>query len=461
MDDGTKRFPTCVIEEAFGKQTTGETFPIKCTSADPEFLNLKGPAANSKRVQQAGQKLYDALVAHKDVEKFFAHTDVLPPSEGQRPSVCPLYLRMGTPDSEDLPWEILWETHKTFMVLDSQGRWPIARLASMPKPPEPLHKNIGTGLRLAVVLAAADENGAKEWGSISDKFANLKASLDVLGLVSEDDAKDAMTEDAIAWQAADPARKVEVNYVGDGNSLINRLRAQIPNIIHIFCHGVADVRPELELETRSDRLAEKKQGSIRLKSEDLLALASLDSLWLVVLNCCQAAKTAPQLHSLARDLVAAGVPAVVAMRESIQVDDAHLFAEHFYPALVAQLNSIFSIRNMKSPPDPIPFQEIVWVQAVHEARRKLSSFRERQPDGSVEWTYPVVYINRDRLHLHPRELKAAAILTVPQRLELMAKLDLLRSLRDTFRLATDPEAEKEGARMDLEIHQIEAQLAGG
>jgi hypothetical protein len=462
MDDGTKRFPTCVIEEAFGTQTTGETFPIKCTSGDAEFLNLtSGPATSSNRVQEAGRKLYDALVAHKDVAKFFAQTDVLPPLGGQPPSVCPLYLRMGTPDAEDLPWEILWETQKTFMILDPKGRWPIARLAAMPRQPEPLHKNVGSGLRLSVVLAAADESGAEEWASISAKFGSLKASLDVFGLVSEDAAKDAMTKDAGDWAAVNPARKVEVDFIGDGSSLINRLRAQAPNIVHIFCHGVSDPRPELELETRADRLTEKKQGSIRLRSEDLLALASLDSLWLVVLNCCQGAKTAPQLHSLARDLVAAGVPAVAAMRESIQVDDAHLFAEHFYSALFAQLNSIFSVRSMNPPPDPIPFQEIVWLQAVHEARRKLSSFRERLPEGSVEWTYPVLYVNRDRLHLHPRDLTAVAILTAPARLELLSKLDLLRAIREPLVLATDADAVNRRASIDAEIHQIEAQLAGG
>jgi hypothetical protein len=460
MEVGGKRLNIFMIDEAYGANLPGGTYPLECTSKDPEF-NLRvvlGTAKGGGPVLLAGKKLYSALVAHKPVQDFFAQTN---PSPSALPQYFPLYIRVDTPDAEELPWEILWETQKSFMILDPQGRWPIARLASMPKQAEPLHKNIWPALRLAVVLAAAGESGTEEWGNISNKFADLKAPLNVLGLVSEDTAKEAMTKDADSWAAADPVRKVEVDYVGDGNSLVNRLRSYAPNVIHIFCHGVADVRPELELETRSDRLAKCKQGSVRFKSEDLLPLASMDSLWLVVLNCCQAAKPAPQLHSLARDLVAAGVPAVVAMRESVEVNDANLFAEHFYPALFAQLNSTFAARNMKPPQNHIPFQEIVWVKAAHEARRKLSSSSQRLPDDSLAWTYPVVYVNRDQLHLHPRELEAAVMLTAQERLELIAKLDLLRAIREPLTLAIDAEASKRRTDIDVEIHQIEVQLAGG
>ncbi len=453
-----KRFPTCFIEEAFGKQGgTGDTFPIQCTSADLEFANPTGvPAANSKRVQQAGRKLYDALVANKDVEIFFAQTDALPPSANETPSVYPLFLRMANPEAENFPWEILWENQKTFMILDEYGRWPIARLANMEKREDILHKKIGTGLRFAVVLAAAGEKGADEWQNISSSFPKLSAPLDVLALVSEDTAHAAILNDAASSQGANPPRSIDVNYVGNRDSFIKKIKGYMPNIIHIFCHGAAVDRPELQLETRADRIAGNPQGSTRLKIDDLKSLGKLDWLWLVVLNCCQGAKTAPQLHSIARDLVYNGVPAVVAMRESVQVDDAHLFAEFFYPKLFEQLSSVFADRNTVPPPNEIVSPELLWVNAAHEARRKLGSTRDRSPEAWPEWTYPVIYIHRDKLHFHP----AQPALTEAERLELRARLDLLRSLRDNFKLANDPEAEKERANSDLEIHQIEAKLEG-
>jgi hypothetical protein len=448
-----------MIDEAFDAIAPGEFYPLQCTAKDPEFLNLTGaPPRNSERVKRAGEKLYGSLIAHKDVEKFFALTSAVPAATGQ-PKVFPLYIRIETPEAEDLPWETLWEKYKTFMVLDPQGRWPIARLASMSKPPEPLHKNIGEGLRLVVVIAAASENGLNEWQSISQAFESLKVPLEVLALVSEDATKTAIANAAIALQAAVPTRKIQVEYVGDNaTTFVDRLRSYMPNMVHIFCHGLAVDRPELELETRSDRLAKNPQGTIRLRSADLEPLASLDSLWLLVLNCCQGVKTAPQLHSIARDMVAQGVPAVVAMRESIHVDDAHLFADHFYPDLFTQLNAIFGARNRNPRPPTVLFPEILWVRAAHKARRELSSARNRIPEAWAEWTYPVVYINRDKLHLHPR---AGVILTVDQRLELMATLDVLRSIREPLRFSTDPEAAQEQARLNIEINQIEAQLAGG
>ena len=460
-DSAGMRVINCLIEEAFDTMAPTEFYPLRCTPKDPEFDNLTGvPPADSDRVRRAGEKLYGALVANKDVQDFFALTNALPPAFGQ-PRVFPLFIRVGSPEAEDLPWEMLWEAEKTFMVLDAQGRWPIARLAAMSKQPAPLHKNIGTSLRLAVVLAAAGENWTAEWESISESFSRLKGPLDVLVLVSDDAAKKAIT-DAPKWQAAAPARKLAVEYVGDnGEMLINRLCGYEPNIVHIFCHGDAANGPELELETRGDRLAKNAQGSIKLKLTDLLPLASLDWLWLVVLNCCQGAKTAPQLHSIARNLVIhAGVPAVVAMRESIHVDDAHLFAEHFYPDLLAQLNSIFAFRNENPSRDPIEFPELIWVRAVHKARRELSWARQRVPEAWAEWTYPVVYVNRDYLHLHPRQPTAAKTLTEAERLALIAELDVLRSLRDNYRRATDPAAVRERANIDIDIHQIEARLAG-
>lgn len=462
MELNGKRVHTCMIDEAFGSAVPGGTYLLDCNSNDAEFLKLRSKPAP---VRGAGQKLYGALVAHQPVRDFFAQTMVLPVAPPTLPAVFPLFIRVDTPDAEELPWEILWETQKSFMVLDPQGRWPIARLASVPKRAEPLHRKIGNELRLALVLAAAREDGANEWANISGAISKSSLPVDVLGLVSEEAAAKAMNADATAWQAQAhaPARKVDVKFVGDDSSaLMAKLRAHRPNVVHFFCHGISSVSPQLELETRSDRTAKKDRGSITLSSKALEELASFDSLWLVVLNCCQGAKTGGQLqlHSLARELVGRGIPAVVAMRESVSVNDANLFAEHFYPELFAQLQGVFALRHQPDPPDPIPFQEIVWVRAVDQARRQLSLVPNRPPDMSVEWTYPVLYVNRDELELHPRELKTDT-LSPEKRVELLTKIELWRAIRASLEFAFDAAAVAQRTNLDAQIRQAEAELAGG
>jgi hypothetical protein len=458
MELDGKRYNICMIDEAFDRNVQGGTYPLMCTPKDVEFINLSVvPPRDS--IRRAGEKLYNALVAHQPVRDFFAQTI---PNQvgGVELPVYPLYFRIDTPDAEELPWEILWETQRNFMVLDPQGRWPIARIATSPKRAEPLNRAVGTDLRFAIVLAAAGEKGADEWASISAAFASFNTAADVLGLVSEEESKRVITADAVAWQAGVPTRKVEVDYVGDRDALIERLRGHLPNIVHFFCHGGAEVRPGLEIETRGDRIGKKDYGSILLGSEHLVELAKLPSLWLVVLNCCEGAKTAPALHSLARDLVAAGIPAVVAMRESIAVNDAHLFSEYFYLTLFTQLQGLFTVRNGPTPPDPLPLQEIVWVRAVQEARRRLSSSTGRVPDSSAEWTFPVVYIHRDELNLHPRQLRTTA-LPQSKRLELLTQLETLRAIRAPLELAADQNAVMQLRNLDAEIQQVVAQLALG
>jgi hypothetical protein len=251
--------------------------------------------------------------------------------------------------------------------------------------------------------------------------------------------------------------EVDVDYVGDADKLIERLRVHLPNIVHFFCHGGAEGPPSLEVETRGDRVGRKSYGSIQLGSEKLVELAKLPSLWLVVLNCCEGAKSASALHSLARDLVAAGVPAVVAMRESITPDDAHLFAEHFYRSLLTQLERIFALSDDWMPSESFLLPEIVWVEAVHEARRQLSAYPGRIPDSSIEWTFPVLYIHRDELKLRKRVL-STSVLPLAKRRELLTQLEMLRAIRVPLAHSADEEAVMQLKRLDAEIQQIETEL---
>lgn len=444
LDLDGQRVHTCTIDEAFGTGTGRAQYMLKCKASDAQFIKLRTIPAD---VKLAGEYLYKALVFEAVGRDFFA----------QQQPLSPLFIHIGAPDAEDLPWETLWEAQRNFMALDPQGRWPIARMVAPVQQPAKLERLIGRRLRIAIVLAAARELGASEWDGIKAALDAHAGPMDVLALVSEDAVKEQIAVDAAAWIAQGKDRNVEVEFVGDASTIMTRLRAHVPNIIHFFCHGVADVRPQLELETRIDRKTKTDRGSISLGSEVLIQLASASSLWLVALNCCQGAKTAPQLHSLARDLVAAGVPAVVAMRESVEVKDANLFAQHFYSSLLPGLSALFTLRATPSI-ERLPVEEMLWVRAIDAARRPLQG-GAREPGSSVEWSYPVLYVHRDPLELLPRELKVSSI-SAAKRLELVTELDVLRAVRRTLDGSQDAGADDRRAVMDAHIRGLEMQLAG-
>lgn len=447
---GSNRVNLCSIGEAYDRDLPIGSFPLSCNANDPAFLKLR---LTPPVVQEAGEHLYKALVEHEPLRDFFVMTNPGAGS-GAAPAEFLLYIRTDVPDAEAFPWEIMYEQKKQFMALD--GRWPIARQVGTTGRPKPLTRFIGATLRMAVVLAAAQENGATEWAGIAAAIDAHEVPVDLLVIVSEEATKVAVEANAADWKAKALPRTVTVQFAADADTLMQALRAHVPNIVHFFCHGQSEGESFLEVESRADRRAKKASGSIQLKTTTLGILGQIQALWLVVLNCCKGGSATPQLHSMAREIVAANVPAVAAMRESVDVSDANVFSEHFYGGLLPQLKATFALV-LKAPAKTLKFQEIVWVRAMHRARRELIK-GDRKPESSVQWTYPVLYVHRDDLELAHRELNP---LSQDQRVELLAEVDMMRALRSTYDLTQDPEAPEQIAKLDVRIREIEQLLATG
>jgi hypothetical protein len=444
MDTGGKRVNLLLVNEAFDSAAPMGAFQLTCTADDKEFLTLR---AQPPSVRKAGRRLYEALAQNKFIEMLFLATEQPAPDESY-----PLFVRLDTPDAEALPWEALCTPGPShFRALDPNVRWPITRVAVPPRRPEPLVRVIGKELRLAVVLGAAGVSGVNEWTSISNAIATFPSPVELLILVSEPAARTAIQETQAQWQASGSLHHIEVEYIED-STLVPRLRAHLPNLVHFFCHGFADVTPLLELETLTDRRARRDRGSISIGSAHLDALCRRKSLWAIVLNCCQGARAAPQLYSMARELVIAGTPTVVAMRESVEVIDANVFTQEFYAKLLPQLAQQFRKRSLGTTPEA--FDEMIWVRAVHYARQALVHMN---PDTCAAWTYPVVYVHRDKLTLEARDLHP---LTPDERLRITSELDLLRTLRATleFNLGST-EVKQQRTGLDDQITALEQQIA--
>jgi CHAT domain len=230
----------------------------------------------------------------------------------------------------------------------------------------------------------------------------------------------------------------ELMVTADQDTMLHRLEAFAPNIVHVFCHGSNDPLPQLEIETRTDFVAATGRGSIRLDPMAMRPLAEASSLWLIVLNCCKGAAAGSNLHSLARTLVACGAPAVVAMREAVTVLDANLFTRAFYRTLLPALECELTSRGMTTAGamgHPIP--DPLWVDALFEVRRTLSTDAKRNANSSPEWTYPVAYVNRDELRI----VRATPPVHLDEETQrtLRATLDELQRIRAPFLTAQPPQ----------------------
>jgi CHAT domain len=429
------------VDEAFGWPAPQDAFELSCSSSDPEFLKLR---TSKPDVRKAGRRVYESLAEHEPVQTLLNHV-----AQSGAAAVHPLFVRVDAPDAEGIPWETL--CNGSFMALDPPLRSPIARLTAGPQPPARLDRFISGELRFAIVLGAASVSGEEEWISVASVLEQCPVPADILVLVSEDRTRDRVKETEKQWRAAGLPHKVTVDFI-DGSTLIERLRAHIPNIVHFFCHGFADVTPLLELETRADRRAGRSRGSISIGSGHMMELCRRKSLWGIVLNCCVGARPAPQIHSMACELVNNGAAAVVAMRESVDAGDANLFANEFYTSLLQQLRAYFEHRDAM---EVTPFEDLVWVRAVHGARQKLVQ-HHGDPDQCAVWTFPVVYVHRDGMTLRARELRP---MPEKERLRLTSELDFYRNLRGTYEFSADSQdIRQQRKNVDDKIQAIEDQI---
>jgi hypothetical protein len=451
------------VEEAFGNFPAGNSEKLSCKPSDAEFVAM-GPHPSPNAVLKAGQRLYDVLNKSAGVQKLFAQMDVgVPPAGTSAESRSyPLFVKVEDPPGpEELPWEVLWEQQRDFFALDPHGRWPVARLVASNTRPVRLVKTIEPMLKVALVLAAADEREENEWECFKTAVSVLQVPIQILVLVSDESLKTRVDADLAKWKPN--AVSGAVDFVGDQDYLLKRLVDFAPNIIHFFCHGRIDAVAQLDLETRIGRTTGSPQrgGSIVMRAADLRPVIGLRSLWLIVLNCCSSGKSTSILHSIAKSLVSDAVPAVVAMREPIQPDDANFFTKHFYQSLLSQLNEIVGmVADPHMPNTSVPLPELVWMRATDAARRELSHAFGRVAATDSQWTYPVLYLYRGEVCVE--ELDATTPqLPVADKAQLEAHLRALNVFLEGMRAGVDDIMDEKRAELAAAIRGIETQLRIG
>ncbi|BBC28901.1 hypothetical protein SGFS_001920 [Streptomyces graminofaciens] len=170
----------------------------------------------------------------------------------------------------------------------------------------------------------------------------------------------------------DSSDKVDVHWLpGDRyQDLKNALRTDTWHVLHCVCHGgFGDTEGYIQL-TGDDGLA------MRVHASDLRRrIGDSPQLRLVVLNACESAVSGPgrAYTSMAAALVAAGVPAVVAMQYAITDRAAFTFASSFYERIA----------------EGLPVDRAVTL-ARDDVKVRL---------GSLEWATPVLFLASDTVQI--------------------------------------------------------------
>lgn len=359
----------------------------------PPFSEMRQGDGSPDCVQQVGRKLFEQLHAHPAIKPAIAAA--LQQLEGGCSPIC---LRVDDSAlADDLPWEAVYgqgaDGGEEFFALDQ--RWPVVRMREVMET-EPVQVfTLEPPLRITVVLSAAGSTvttrapAGPQWDHVREtieKHLQADNSIDVKVTVftGEEDLRDTIRDAQLPW--------VHVELIADKSSLLEGIKAARPQILHFFCHGTAEEIPHLQIGSYTDWQAE--QGpSIALVARELRQSADPgQNTWLVTLNCCESASRAADVRSLASSLVAAGFPAALGMREPIDVQQAHLLCQFFYPKVMEMIRHV---------PVDGPETEIEWAKALSVTRsRYVSNYNAGVPAqeaarGFKTWTIPVLYTRRE------------------------------------------------------------------
>jgi hypothetical protein len=341
---------------------------------DAFALDANGGSA----VRALGSSLLDSLAAHPAIARA---VDAALASQDP----CPIYLRLHSPLAANYPWESMFSTaHDSFLALET--RWPIARITEINPSERDVHF-FAPPLRVLAVLSAVGVDAAEEWRRMYARVCEVR-DRDGLDVVVRVVAGQHSLKEEIE-QLADPG--VSVVLLDEKARIESEIKRFDPHVLHFFCHGRGAPSPFLELGTPRDHVTGESRVFIEPNE---LRIAGLNT-WLVVLNCCRGGSADSGVRSLGHQLVNAGYPAVVAMREPIDFRDANLFTSAFYGSMLSML-----ARDLGAGETV----QIEWSTVLHGPRQALRDKHGEPPREAAarhrNWTFPVLYVRPEPLRVN-------------------------------------------------------------
>jgi|GEM_PF-1595282 len=281
-------------------------------------------------MQAVGVTLFDALFPTRVLKLWLRTVGSLEEGIGLR-----IRLHVGPMELMTLPWELIFEEE----YLGLRVRFPLVRYLDLPRPPKPLA--IRPPLRVLVAVSQPQDLRPFD---VESELGHIRTAL-------------ARLPDRMEMDVLQGTRREE---------LLARLRGGY-HILHYIGHGTFEGEDGY-------LMLEDPEGRADPVSALLLGQMVADSeLRLAVLNACETSSNGSEiiLGGVAQQLVKGGIPAVVAMQQSIADQTAGAFSREFYGALASGW-----------PVDA----------AVQEGRRGIMTALDGDWNRFVDWAIPTLYM---------------------------------------------------------------------
>ncbi|MCP5094964.1 MAG: CHAT domain-containing protein [Chloroflexi bacterium] len=298
------RYPveaSCIVGET--PRPILQTFPPEGADFDNALYYLRELLASQEDAEQFGKWLYPFLFP-PDIQSLFDKANGRAKSEGKKGVRIRLKITSDVPEMTRIPWEYCWKK-PTFMALSETT--PIVRYL----PVNAEIKSVQPPKTVKILLATASPKD--------------RTPIDVA-------AEEQRVRDALAELEA--AGRVELQVISNANrsQMFNSFRFFKPHVLHFIGHGALEGDDGVLIFEDADGNADA------VSADDMYVLAQNSDVRLVVLNACETAaqseeNTSDAIMGVAPKLVAAGVPAVVAMQFEIPQETAVFFSRTLYQFL--------------------------------------------------------------------------------------------------------------------------------
>src|SRR5262245_6932352 len=293
-------YPVVVESEGLAEADGMLTLSADCLQVADELRDLDALTPGSPAPMNFGSSLYDCLFKDSVGTTYYRSLGARNGDEqGLR-----IRLRLTPAEIAALPWEVLYD-RQTKSFLATSDKTPLTRYIDLVEPIRAL---------------------------------KIEPPVKVLTLIPSGTGLDVDKEEKIIEQALGKLSSVEVDLLKDHvtrEEISHALVEKQYHILHFIGHGVFE-------DDEGHLVIDGDDDEHELISAEVFAdfFRNYPSLKLVVLNACQGAEVSATrpLAGMAPQLVARGIPAVVAMQYPISDPAALTFAREFYLKLCSGWN---------------------------------------------------------------------------------------------------------------------------
>ena len=293
-------YPVGVDSDGMGETDGVFTLSADCLKIADELKDIQMLEADSHLPMDLGVSLYQCLFQNKVATMLYKSLGAVKDDErGLR-----IRLRLSPPEIAALPWEVLYD-QESKCFLATSDKTPLTRYIELAEP---------------------------------IKALKIEPPVKVLTLIPGGSGLDVEKEEQIITQALAQLGAVEMRVLKGKvtrSEISKALNAERYHILHFIGHGTF-VGGDGQLLINSEDGGEDRISANKFAD----FFRNHPSLKLVVLNACQGAEVSATrpMAGMAPQLVARGIPAVVAMQYPISDPAALVFAREFYLKLCTGWN---------------------------------------------------------------------------------------------------------------------------